>query len=79
MREAPGRSCRRFRKFFLKQGCTTGKTQYLLCADFYEFMQKTWMWEMGESQVNVCDIHTDDIRFYLCRYQELRNTRELKK
>lgn len=25
-------------------------------------------------QKNVCDIHTDDIRFYLCRYQELRNS-----
>src|SRR5699024_3719833 len=39
-----------------------------------KYYSSTLLNMINSIQKNVCDIHTDDIRFYLCRYQEMRNS-----
>lgn len=38
------------------------------------YYSSTLLKMINSIQKNVCEIETDDIRFYLCRYQEMRNS-----
>lgn len=47
------------------EGCSENTLQYY---------SSTLLKMINSIQKNVCEIETDDIRFYLCRYQEMRNS-----
>lgn len=47
------------------EGCSENTLQYY---------SSTLLKMINSIQKNVCEIETDDIRFYLCRYQDMRNS-----